>query len=376
MSRLLKLRPLFLAAAVLGLAASAPGLVRRDEAALHGYLIGYLFWAGLSIGSLGLLMVNHTAGGRWGILIRRPLEAAAAALPLCAVLFLPILFGANSLYAWAHSPNDEHIRKISAYLNVPFLAIRAAFYFLIWSGLTMGLRKNSLRQDGGADVSRAFQRISAPGLLVFFLTTTFAFTDWMMSLEPHWYSTIYGASVLVGHAVGALAGAIVVAVLLREESDLRPLVNPARLHQLGNLLFAFVMFWIYLSFCQYFLIWSANLSEEVTWIIRRTTGGWQWLAIGLVISHFALPFFALLLRDVKKRAVLLGIVAAWLVVAHWFDTLWLVAPALRPDGFQIRWFEIASTVGVGGLWLWYVAGRLASRRLVPVGDPRLAEALS
>jgi len=376
MNRLVKLRPLFLAAAVIGLAASLPGLFRRDAGALHGYLIGYLYWAGLSIGALGLLMVNHTAGGRWGIVIRRPLEAAAAALPVCAVMFLPILIGAGSLYEWAHAGDDAHIQKISAYLNVPFFAIRAALYFLIWSGLALGLRKASLRQDAGTDVSSTLQRISAPGILIFFLTTTFAFTDWMMSLEPHWYSTIYGAMVLVGHATGALAGATLVAALLRKEPDLRALVNAERFHQLGNLLFAFTMFWIYLSFCQYFLIWSTNLAEEVPWVIRRTTGGWEWLALTLVIVHFVLPFFVLLSRDVKRRPERLAIVAGWVLAARWLDIFWLVAPAMRGDGFDVRWHEIASTVGVGGLWLWHVAGRLAARRLAPVGDPRMSEAVS
>jgi hypothetical protein len=376
MNRLLRLKPWFAGAAIVGLALSAPGLIRRDQAALHGYLIGLFFWTGLSLGSLGLLMINHTAGGRWGIVIRRPLEAAAGALPVCAVLFLPILFGAGSLYEWAHAADDAHIQKISAYLNVPFFSIRAVAFFAMWIGMAAALRRLSLRQDAGADVARGLQRVSAPGLLALVLSTTFAFTDWIMSLEPHWYSTIYGAMLLVGQAVGALAGAIFVAAALRNEPDMRSVANAERFHQLGNLLLAFVMFWVYLSFSQYLLIWSANLPEEVPWVIRRTTGGWRCLAVCLVVFHFAAPFFGLLFRALKRNPARLAALCAGLMLVRWFEVLWLVAPALRPDGFEIRLAEVAATVGVGGAWLWCYVARLAAHRLTPAGDPRFAEASS
>ena len=376
MNNLKRLNPYFLAAGVLGLAVCAPGLLHRDSVALQGYLIGFLFWSGLSLGSLGILMINHAAGGRWGIVIRRPLESAASLLPLCAVLFLPLLFGAGSLYEWTHAAGDEHIQKISAYLNLPFFTIRAALYFVIWSGLARSLRRNSLRQDDGADVGAKLNAVSAPGILILVLTTTFAYTDWVMSLEPHWFSTIYGSLVLTGHAAGALAGAILVAGLLRNESDVRPVANPNRFQQLGNLLFAFIMFWAYLSFSQYLLIWSANLAEEVPWIIRRTSNGWGWLALGVVACHFAAPFFVLLFRKVKRRAESLMAVAAGFLVARWFDVVWLVAPALRSGHFHIALTDLAATIGIGGLWLWFFVNGLAARRLAPVGDPRFAEASS
>lgn len=376
MNGLRRLNPLLLVIGILGLAICAPGVFHRDPMALQSYLIGFIFWSGLSIGSLGLLMINHTAGGRWGIVIRRPLESAASLLPLCALLFLPILFGAGSLYEWTHAAGDEHIQRIAAYLNLPFFTIRAALYFIIWSGLALYLRSLSLKQDAGADVSRALTAISAPGIVILVFSGTLAYTDWMMSLEPHWFSTIYGSVVLSGHAAAALAGGIVIAGLLRKESDVQPVANPNRFHQLGNLFFAFIMFWAYLAFSQFLLIWSANLSDEVPWVIRRTSNGWGYLALGMVIFHFALPFFILLFRKVKRRAASLMAVCAGFIVVHWFNVVWLIAPVMRPNHLQISPLDVAATLGIGGLWLWFFVNGLAARRLAPIGDPRFAEASS
>jgi hypothetical protein len=308
------------------------------------------------------------------VVIRRVLEAGAATLPLCALLLVPVLLSMSGLYEWVGAHDDPHLQKISGYLNVPFFVIRSAVYFAVWIGLATWLRRLSIRQDTGIDVSSRLRSIAGPALVIFVLTTTFASTDWMMSLEPHWFSTIYGAMVLTGHVAGALAFAILLTLALSGEADLRALANPNRSHELGNLLLAFVMLWAYMSFSQYLLIWSANVSEETPWVLRRQTGGWQWAALLLVVVHFFAPFLVLLSRQVKRRLRALARVAVLIVAARWLDLLWLTAPAYRTGGFAIGWADVAATLGIGGLWLAAFLTHLGDQKLAPVGDPRLAEA--
>jgi hypothetical protein len=373
MNRLLNMRlPMLLVGAVF-LAALLPGIIKGDREVLHGYLIGAMYWTGLSLGSLGLLMINHCTGGRWGILIRRFLEAAAGTLPLCLILLLPIVLRAGSLYEWAYNPDDHHIHKLTAWLNRPFFTIRFFFYFALWIWLAERLRFHSLRQDSGTNVDANFARVSHPGLLVFIFTATFAVIDWMMSLEPRWYSTMYGILQLVGYAIAALCASIVFSVFMRNEDDIRPLANPGRFFQLGKLLFALIMFFTYCAFSQYLLIWSANLSEEAPWVLRRTTGTWLPIIQAVVVLHFVAPFLILLSQDLKKNYRKLVIVAGALLLVRWLEMFWVIAPALR-ETFHIRWIEIAATLGCGGFWLWVFTTRLSQRRLAPVGDPGLAEA--
>jgi hypothetical protein len=276
--------------------------------AMPSYLATYTFFLGIGVGSLGFLMLHHLVGGAWGFAIRRPLEAATMTLPLMALLFLPIILGMGSLYEWAGADEVSHhetLKLKAGYLNVPFFLIRAALYLGLWNGLAFLIRKGSIEQDQteSPKPTRRNQRISAPGLVGVFITVTFAAIDWMMSIEPEWYSSIYGVMVMIGWALSALAVAVIAASKLSNVRPLSGLVNPEAFNELGNLLLAFTMLWAYMGFSQFLLIWSGNLTEEIPWYLRRSYGGWRIICGLLMIGHFFVPFFCLLIRENKLAQV-------------------------------------------------------------------------
>jgi hypothetical protein len=362
-----------LAAAVLG------GLANR-AAFFQAYLLGYLFVAGIAVGCLGLLMLHHLVSGRWGHLLQRPLEAGVRTLPLLALLFVPLLFGLQELYLWARPAAvaaDPLLQHKQAYLNGSAFFGRAVAYFAVWIGSGTLLTMLSARQDQGigtGPLTRRLQVLSGPGLLLYGLAVTFAAFDWGMSLDPHWFSSIYGVVFLVGQALLALAFAIQVLVRLANQPPLRDAVGPDRYHDLGNLLLAFTMLWAYIAFSQYLIIWSGNLPEETPWYLHRMSGGWEVLALLLVVGHFGLPFLLLLSRATKRRAGALAAVAGGLLCMRFCDLFWLVAPALHPHGFSLHWLDLALPVGLGGIWLAAYLAALRRHPLLPARDPRFAPA--
>jgi len=247
------------------------------EQLLRSYLVSFVFWTGIALGCLALVMLQHLTGGAWGIAIRRILEAGASVLPWMALLFLPIALGLPKLYLWAQPAAvaaDPILRHKVPYLNVPFFLARTAVYFGIWSGWALLLRRLSLEQDrtGDARLSRKLQLLSGPGIVLYVLTMTFASVDWIMSLEPHWFSTIYGALLVAGQGLGAFAAAITGLLLLARVAPMREAATRKVLHDLGKLLLAFVMVWAYFSFSQFLIIWAGNLPEETPWYVRRIHG--------------------------------------------------------------------------------------------------------
>jgi hypothetical protein len=351
-----------------------------DRAQLHrSWLLGWLFWTGVGVGCLGLAMLNHLTGGLWGQVPRRLHEAAARTLPAMAVLFLPVLLGAASLYPWA-SPEvvggDALLQKKAAYLNVPFFAVRAAFYFVVWGLLAWRLGSWSRQQDGGADPVRArrLRGLSAVGLILLSLTTTFAAIDWGMSLAPHWFSTIYGVLFIVGWTLSALAFTIVLLARLAGEEPFTRALQPVTVHDLGKLLLAFTMLWAYVNFSQFLIVWSGNVSEETPFYLRRLGGGWQAVAVALLVFHFALPFALLLSRPLKRSARALGAVAALMLAMQAVDLYWLIGPDLLGHGLEVlplrvHWLDLAALVGLGGVWMWLFARQLRGAPLLPVGEP-------
>ena len=348
----------------------------------RAYLVAYLFWSGLSLGCLALLMLHHVVGGAWGAMIRRLLEAGTRTLPLMVVLFVPLLYGLTTLYSWARPEvvaHDVLLQHKSAYLNVPFFLQRAAAYFAIWLIVMFFLNHWSRQQErvAGAPQERHVQRrlrlLSAPGLMLYVLTVTFAAVDWVMSLEPHWYSTLYGVVILVGQMLAALALAIVLITQLAEVPPVSTVLTPQHLHDLGNLLLAFVMLWAYIGFSQFLIIWSGNLPEEVPWYIHRTQGGWEWLGRLVLLLHFGLPFVVLLSRTSKRRAQVLGRLAAGLLGMHLLELFWLVLPAFSPSTLVIHWLDVGLPIGMGGLWMAVFVWQLQRRSLLPLHDPRLQE---
>jgi hypothetical protein len=346
----------------------------------RAYLSAYIFWIGIPVGALALLMLHHLVGGRWGFMIQRVLEAAIQTLPLMALLFIPLLFGLADLYPWAQTEvvaADPLLQQKAAYLNIPFFIARAVAYFAVWIVLGRLLVTWSLQQDRTADgaLTLRLQRLSGPGLVLYGLTVTFAAIDWMMSLEPKWYSTIFGMIFMVSFGLAALALAILATRFLESQKPLAQVISPDRWHDLGNLLLALVMFWAYLQFSQFLLIWSENLAEEIPWYLHRIGGGWEWVALALILFLFALPFILLLSRTTKRSARMLSQVAAAILFMHWLDILWIVAPSFYPARFHLHWLDIVAPVGIGGLWLAAFIGYLKARSLLPLHDPRFTELL-
>lgn len=366
----------FLALSLLGL------FLNQTDNFFRAYLMGYLFWTGIALGSLAILMLQHLTGGAWGLVIRRVLESGTRTIPLMLVLFVPILLGMHSLYEWTHQDavsRDVILKAKSGYLNVTFFSVRVIIYFAIWIGLTYLLNKWSGEQDRTAErrLSRQFRMLSGPGLVLFVLTVSLASIDWAMSLDPHWFSTIWGLLFVAQWGLSSFAFVIAMMALLSNSAPLKGVVAASHFHDLGKLLLAFVMVWAYFNFSQYLIIWSGNIPEETKWYISRTRGWWGAVAIVVILFHFALPFLMLLSRDLKRNARLLAMVAGLVLLMRLLDLFWIVAP--RPDKSQFEfaglWLYLVAPIGLGGIWLWYFAWQLKKRPLLPMGDPYLDEAI-
>ena len=346
----------------------------------HSYLFAYMFWAGIALGCLAIVMLQYLTGGAWGLVLRRVLESGTRTLPLVALLFLPILFGLGRLYEWSHADEvarDPLLAHKAPYLNAPFFVGRAVFYFAAWLALAYFLNRWSLEQDRGDDrrLSRKLQLLSSGGIVLYGLTVTFSSIDWVMSLEPHWYSTMYGVLFIAGQGLSAMAFVVAATILLARREPMRDVVSAKHLHDWGKLLLAFVMFWSYVSFSQYLIIWAGNLPEEIPWYLRRLQGGWGWVGLALILFHFLLPFLLLLSRTANENPRLLIFAAGLVLFMRLVDVFWLIAPVFTESRFRVHWMDLLAPIGIGGLWLAVFLGQLPKRPLVPVGDPRLSEAL-
>ena len=362
---------------VVGLLACALGAWLSPAHFFRAYLVAFNFWIGIALGSLVILMIQHLTGGAWGMLIRRVLEAATQTLVPLAVMAIPLLFGLHSLYLWARPPEevalDKELDEKSGYLNVRFFAIRLVIYFVVWLLLAALFNRWSSRQDDGATTTedRRFRILSGPGLVLYGLTVTFASIDWVMSLEPHWISTIYPVLFAVGQALEGMAFAVAALVFLAARPPLSGIVKPAHLRDLGNLLLTFVMLWAYMSFSQFLLIWAENMPEETPWYLRRLRGGWEWVGLVLILCQFALPFFSLLFRDVKENPRRIAAVAGFILLMRFVDIVWWVEAAF-PGGLSFYWLlDVAALVGLGGIWMWWFLWRLGMKPLLPWHDPDL-----
>ena len=366
-------------ALVVGLAALAlfAALGFRDPVQFfRSYLFAFVFWLGLPLGCTAIRLIHNLVSGTWGFPLRRPLESATKTLPLMALLVAPILFRLPVLYTWADPSKvaaDPLLQYKHAYLNVPFFIVRTVIYFSIWIFVTSRINSWSREQDetGEAGLTQRIKNLSAPSLLIFGLTVTFASIDWVMSLEPHWTSTIFGMILMVSEVLAAMSLLTVTVIRLSKEKSLNGMVKPKLLNDYGNLLLVFTMLWAYLSFSQFLIIWGANLRDEVPWYLSRARGGWAGVAITLIIFHFAVPFLLLLTRFVKRRAEMLRTVAALLLVMSMVDIFWLITPAFNHDGPLFHSTDWLAILGIGGLWLWRYASELQGRPLLPLKDPRL-----
>jgi hypothetical protein len=371
------------------LLAGLAGFFMNPDQFFRSWLIGFLFCLSLSLGSLALLMLQHLSGGQWGMVGRRIFEAGSRLLPIVLFLAVPVIIGLPRIFAWAQPAAEANpiIQEKRLYLNNTFFIIRIGIYFVFWMALAWSLNKWSSEQDSGKAVGKVdsirFRTVSAPGLLFLVITVTFASVDWVMSLEPEWFSTIFGLLTVAGYGLTGLAFTIIVLAAIDKDHPEGTLLTPRHFHDFGKLLLAFVMLWAYLSFSQFLIIWAGNLPEEIPWYIARIRGSWGAVAMLLVVGHFFLPFGLLLSAGLKKRSAMLAKVAAWVLVMRLVDLIWYVAPAFRhfaaggehagPGLIPMHWMDIAIPVGLTALWVYLFVRQLGSRPLFPLNDPYVKE---
>jgi hypothetical protein len=357
----------------------------RDQFAdrfFHSYLIAFMFVLGLSLGSLGLLMLQHLTGGQWGIMTRRPLESATRVLPVVAAFFLPIaIFGMKHLYGeWLNAPptGEGSLSDLQkSYLTSSGFLIRAVIYFVVWLVLVFLFNRWSKEQDINREdraLRRRMKMLAGPGIILYVFVMTFAAIDWVMSLSPHWASTIYGFLFVIGQLISSMSLMIAVLVLLSRTAPMEGLIQSRHLHDLGKLLLAFVMLWAYFGFSQLLIIWSGNLPEEISFYRSRLYGGWGVVAVFVLIFHFFVPFFSLLSRDLKRSAQMLPKIAVWLIFMRLVDLFWLTRPEFTSKAVP-GLMDVAAILALAGIWFAVFARNLKTQPLLPLGDPKLEEAI-
>ncbi len=386
-----RLRSRALMVGVVGLVACGIGFVLDRDNFFRSWLIAYLLFLGIALGSMGLLMIQHLSGGAWGV-FRRVFEASSRTLPLLALLFLPVVLGMGTLYSWTHPDHvlaDEVLQHKAPYLNTPFFLLRALVYFAGWILIAWTMTRWSRQQDeGDSSLNPRLQYLSGGGIVFYTFAATAAGIDWVMSINPHWYSTLFGFIFVGGHGLAALSFTIVISAFLARREPMEHIFKPSHFHDLGKLSLAFVMLWAYFNFSQYMLVYAANLVEEIPYFITRISHGWQYLALFLVLFQFAFPFLLLLMRDLKRTPHRLVCVALALLVVRYLDLFMLVSPEFASTGanlhllegehestFFVHWLDLMAPLAIGGLWLWMFLTQLAQRPLLALGDPYLREAL-
>jgi hypothetical protein len=383
---------------VVGLAALLVALIAGAIAGdgmqhfFFSYLHSFVFCLSLSLGALFFVVLQYLTRAGWSVVVRRLAENMAAAIVPLAALFLPVLllviFGSYSLYEWnnpAKVAEDPLISNKAPYLNAPFFAVRCLIYFGVWCGTALYFRKLSVAQDetGDAASTLKLEAIAPVCTFAFALSITFASIDWVMSLNAHWFSTIFGVYFFAGSMVGFFATMALIIIYLQQDGFLLKPVTVEHRHDIGKLLFGFTCFWAYCGFSQYMLIWYANIPEETFWYLERITNGWQFVAFTLVIGHFFLPFLILMPRDSKRSKTVLAVMACWMLLMHWIDLYWLIMPERVEGGVPLgQWLGLGSLIDLGclvGMVSLYMAALLnsaGSQSLVPLKDPRLAESIN
>ncbi len=361
-----------------GLVLAAALSPENTEQFYRSYLMAFLYWLAPALGSLAIVMLHNMTGGAWGFAIRRQLEAAMRNVPLMALLFVPILIGGiHPLYEWSHADvvaADPILQGKALYLNRTFFTVRAIGYFCVWIFLALSIVRLSARYDRTLSVAalRKLKVVSGLGLGTYVLTMSFAAFDWGMSLEPHWFSTIYGLLFVIGQGLATLCFAVLVASRIARHEPFSRWFAKSHFHDLGNLIMAFVMLWAYVSFSQFLIIWQANLPEETPWYLHRTGHGWQTVAILLVAFHFVIPFLILLNRRTKRNMRVLATIAAAILVARYVEIFWLIAPAFQHGGgLSVHWMDIVAPLSVGALWIGAFVRNLRGRPLVSLQDGKL-----
>ncbi len=348
---------------------------------LFAYLTAFSYILSLSLGALFFVSIQHITRASWSVVVRRIAEFLAGLFPWLSILFIPILIGIPIIYEWTNTEllaHDQILQGKQAYLNIPFFVARGVVYFTVWIFSSLWFLRGSLKQDktGEPGVTIAFQRASAPILILFGLTLTFFTFDFIMSLDPHWYSTILGVYYFAGSSVGIFALLVIILAFLQAKGYTKDAIRTDHFHNLGKFLFGFIVFWAYIGFSQFMLIWYANIPEEASWYVKRTSGEWVGVSMVILVGHFVIPFLGLISRFAKRRLPILAFWAFWMLLMRYVDIYWLIMPELGEVFATPGVMELITLVGLFAL---YVSGflMLASRYpLVPLKDPRLADSLS
>ncbi|HET7624081.1 MAG TPA: hypothetical protein VFM25_02360 [Verrucomicrobiae bacterium] len=375
-SRLSRLQIISLVIGLIALGASAFGAFSDSRQFFFSYLFGYLFWVGLSLGCFAVAMIHQLTGGRWGYPTRRFLEAGFMVLPVMLVLFIPIFFGLHELYPWAKPAEvaaEKALQQRHVYENEWAYIARQIFFLLIVIWIAALLRKWSLAQDFTSDAAptRKARTLSGPGIVIYGLLGTFAAVDRIMSLEKHWYSTMFAVIVMGGQILAAYAFSVIALTLCKNSEPFSKIVTRTQYQHLGNLLLTFVLFWTYVSFGQLLIIYSGDIPHELEWYLHRIAGNWKIVIGSVALFHFFLPFFLLLFRPLKRNFIALTVLSAMLFVMHIVDTYWLVMPTLHQNGVVLSWQDFAAPLGIGGVWISVFLWRLARAPLIPQNDPGL-----
>lgn len=365
---------------IIGIIGSIAGFVMNQPEFFKAWLPAYIFWFLIAAGALGVLCLQYTTGGEWGVLIRRPLGAAARTLPLFLLFGIPVVLGLSQIYEWANHDivaHDELLQKKQLWLNPTAWVIRAIVYFVIWALWAWRLRQLSVAfaKDRSPYTELSRRKWAASGLLMIVFTLTFTSVDWVMSLEPKWYSSMFGIAFTVGAGLSAFAFVTFFLTTISNTQAMTDILKPNHFRDLGNLMLAFTMLWAYTNFSQFLLIWYGNIKEETPYYLKRMHGGWGVMATILVVFHFFLPFFMLLMRAIKDRPKTIAIVTLIILVMRFMDVYWLIGPAFWPEHFYISWITLFAFLGIGGLWLWAFIGQLKGQTIIPIHETWVEEAI-
>lgn len=387
-----RLRTLALGIGGIALIIWAVGAYFNTEQALRSWLLGFIFWGGISIGSLGVLMLQYLTGGAWGVVIRRIVEAGSRTMPLVFLMFIPLAVGVyfGKFYEWTHLPPTDHVMEARGiFMTSWFWILRSVIYFSLWGIMIYLLNKWGAAQDKTETVEESrlllerASRFSGPTMVIYSLVVTFAVVDWVMTLDPHWFSTIWGLLFVAGWGLSCFCFSVTVLAFLVDKSPMDGVLGKRHFHDIGKLMLALVMVWAYFNFSQFLIIWSGNLPEETGWFLTRMKGGWGYMGVALILFHFAFPYLLLLKQDFKRRAGLLAMIALFILFMRLVDMFYQIGPTLRvdprgiePGAFYISWMDFVAPIATGGIWLWYFFGELMKRPIVPAKDPYFEEAIA
>ena len=364
---------------IIGLLLSIFGYFSDSKQFYFSYLTSFAFWVSLGLGGLFFTMLHHISGARWSTVILRISQAAMSVLPIMIIFIIPLFFGIKELYDWSHPEIVAHssvLQGKSGYLNISFFTIRALIYFIIWGVLSFFINKYSRFQDEGKTSTKQLRIVSAPGMFLFAFTISFAAFDWLMSLDPHWFSTMFGAYYFGGSFVIILAFLIIMANYLKSNGTLNTEIGHAHFSDLGKLFFGFIVFWAYLGGAQYFFIWYANIPEETVWFLDRWKNSWATVSKLLIFGHFLLPFITLIFFNTKRNRKILVFFAFWIFFFHYVDMYWLVAPTLHHEFAHISWMDLTTFIGIGGVFIALFWRNFTSKAIIPINDPYLSDSLN